>query len=203
LHTRRIAALVFALLALGLVAAGCGGGGDSTGSSSTADITSSEGAEGGSENGGGEETAEAEAGEEEEESGEAEGGADESSSGPAPSKAAFIKEADAVCTKAEVKLSEEVIDFAKENGIDIEKEEEPSDDQKTEIYETIVLPNIANQAKELEALTPPKGDEAKIEELTSTLSDEAENADPSNLDESTFEDASKMAQEYGLTSCGA
>jgi hypothetical protein len=194
---RRIAALIFALLALALVAAGCGGGGDSTGGSSSADTTSSES----SESSGGDE---AEAGSEEEESGdEAESGAEESSSGAAPTKAAFIKEADAVCSKAELKLSEEVLEFAKEAGIDIEKEEEPSDDQKTEIYEQIVLPNIANQAKELEALTPPKGDEATIEELTSTLSDEAENADPSNLDENTFEDASKIAQEYGLHSCGA
>ena len=96
-----------------------------------------------------------------------------------------------------------MLEFAKENGIDIEKEEEPSDAQKTEIYEQIVLPNISRQAEELAALTPPKGDEKTIEELTSTLSDEAENADPSNLDESTFEDASKMAQEYGLHSCGA
>ncbi|MBS1845902.1 MAG: hypothetical protein JST53_15920 [Actinobacteria bacterium] len=171
---RRIAALVFALLALGLVAAGCGGGGDSTGASSSTDTTGGETTDGSTE-----------------------------SSGPAPTKAAFIKEADKVCSKAELKLSEEVLEFAKENGIDIEKEEEPSDDQKTEIYEQIVLPNIANQAKELEALTPPKGDEETIEELTSTLSEEAENADPSNLDENTFEDASKMAQEYGLHSCGA
>ena len=172
---RRIAALIFALLALGLVAAGCGGGGDSTGGSSNADTTSS--------------------------SSEADEGG--SSSGAALTKAAFIKEADKVCSKAELKLSEEVLEFAKENGIDIEKEEEPSDAQKTEIYEQIVLPNISRQAEELAALTPPKGDEETIEELTSTLSDEAENADPSNLDESTFEDASKMAQEYGLHSCGA
>jgi ABC-type glycerol-3-phosphate transport system substrate-binding protein len=174
---RRIAALVFALVALALVAAGCGGGGDSTGGSSSADTTSSSS-----------------------ESGESSGG---ESGSAAPTKAAFIKEADAVCSKAEVKLSEEVVAFAKENGIDIENEEEPSDDQKTEIYEQIVLPNIAGQAKELEALTPPKGDEETIEELTSTLSEEAEDADPSDLDENTFEDASKIAQEYGLHSCGA
>ncbi len=182
MYTRKIAALIFAMLALGLVAAGCGGGGDSTGST-TADTTSSS-----SESSEGSEGAE-----------DAEG---ESSSGAAPSKAAFIKEADKVCSKAELELSEEVLDFAKKNGIDIEKEEEPSDDQKTEIYEQIVLPNISRQADELSQLTPPKGDEATIEELTSTLSDEADNADPSNLDESTFEDASKMAKEYGLTSCG-
>jgi hypothetical protein len=195
LYTRRIAALFIAMLALALVAAGCGGGSDSTGSSSTADTTSSSSESGGStsESGSEDESAPAE-GEDAEEG--------ESGSGASPTKAAFIKEADKVCSKAELELSEEVLDFAKKNGIDIEKEEEPSDDQKTEIYEQIVLPNISRQADELSELTPPKGDEATIEELTSTLSDEAENADPSNLDENTFEDASKMAQEYGLTSCG-
>lgn len=195
MYKRRIAALVFALLALALVAVGCGGGGDSTGGSSSADTTSS-GSESGESSSGGEST---------EAEGESEADEGEASSGAAPTKAAFIKEADAVCNKAELKLSEEVIAFAKENGIDIEKEEEPSDDQKTEIYEQIVLPNIANQAKELEALTPPKGDEGTIEELTSTLTEEAEAAeeDPGNLDENSFEDASKIAQEYGLHSCGS
>jgi hypothetical protein len=198
---RRIAALIFALLALGLVAAGCGGGGDSTGSSSTADTSSSsESSEGGSsESGAEEEEAEDESGSEEE------GGDEASAGGPAPSKAVFIKEADKVCSDADLKLSEEVLDYAKENGIDVEKEEEPSDDQKTEIYEQIVIPNIAKQAEELAALTPPKGDEGTIEDLTSTLSDEAKSAgeDPSNIDENAFKDASEKAQDYGLTSCGA
>jgi hypothetical protein len=196
---RRIAALIFALLALALVAAGCGGGGDSTGSSSTADTTSSE-----SEGGGSAESTEEESGDEEESGSSDEEGSDESASGAAPTKAAFIKEADKVCSDADLKLSEEVLAYAKEHGIDVEKEEEPSDDQKTEIYEQIVIPNIARQADELAALTPPKGDEQTIEDITSTLSDEAKSAeeDPSNLDENTFHDASEKAQDYGLTECG-
>ncbi|MBS1677298.1 MAG: hypothetical protein JST08_07925 [Actinobacteria bacterium] len=123
----------------------------------------------------------------------------------APAKAAFIKEADKVCSDAELELSEEVIAYAKDQGIDIEAEEEPSDAQKTEIYEQIVIPNIARQAEELAALTPPKGDEEAFEDLTSTLADEAQAAeeDPGNLDEGAFEEASKKAHEFGLTSCGA
>jgi hypothetical protein len=196
LYMRKLAALLFAVLAIAVIAAGCGGGGDSTGSSSTADTggSSSESSEGSSSESG----AEDEGGAEEE-------GAEESSSGGAPTKAAFIKEADKICTKADLKLSEEVVGFAKENGIDIEKEEEPSDDQKTEIYEQIVIPNIARQAEEIAALTPPQGDEEKVEEITSTLADEAKSAeeDPGNLDENSFEEASKKASEYGLTRCGA
>jgi hypothetical protein len=194
---RRIAALIFAVLAIALVAAGCGGGGSSTGGGSTADAgSSSESSEGG----GGESGAESEdeEGAEEEEEGSAAAG------GAAPTKAAFVKEADKVCSDADLKLSEEVIAFAKEKGIDIEHEEEPSDDQQTEIYEQIVLPNIAKQAEELEALTPPAGDEEKVEDITSTLSREVEEAEghPDSLDESTLEEASEKAQDYGLKTCG-
>jgi hypothetical protein len=173
LYKRKIAAALFALLAMAVIVAGCGGGDDSTGSS-TADTTGSSTSE-------------------------------SSDSGGAPTKAAFIKEADEVCSKAETELSEEIVAYAEDNGIDLEKEEEPSKDQQVEIYEQIVLPNIARQAEELEALTPPAGEEDTVEDITSTLTSEVEEAeeDPSNLDSGTLEGASKKAQAYGLTSCGA
>jgi hypothetical protein len=192
---RKIAALIFALLALGLVAAGCGGGGDSTGSSSTADTTSSSSE--GSESGSGDESAEAEA--------EGESDEGESGSGAAPTKAAFIKEADQICTAGDTKLSEEVVSFAEGKGIDLEKEEEPSEDQQVEIYEQIILPNIAKQAEDLEALTPPAGEEDQVEDITSTLTKEVEEAeeDPSDIGNGTLEGASKKAQAYGLKACGA
>jgi len=163
-----------ALVALIAVVAGCGGGGSSS------NTTGGDSTSGGS-------TTEADSG------------------GAAPTKAAFIKEADKLCTEAETELSEEVIAYAKDNGIDLEKEEEPSEDQKVEIYEQIVLPNIARQAEELEALTPPAGEEDTVEDITSTLTTEVEEAeeDPSNLDSGALEGASKKAQAYGLTSCGA
>jgi hypothetical protein len=172
---RKIAATLVALAALVAVVAGCGGGGSSS-SSTAGDSTTSPGS-----------TTEADSG------------------GAAPTKGAFIKKADKLCSKAEVELSEEVIAYAEDNGIDIEKEEEPSEDQQTEIYEQIVLPNIARQAEELEALTPPAGEEETVEDITSTLTSEVEEAeeDPGNLDSGTLEGASKKAQAYGLTSCGA
>jgi hypothetical protein len=184
LYMRKLVAALFAALVIAVVAAGCGGGGDSTGSSSTAETTTTESDSGSSST--------------ESDSGESSAG------GPAPTKAVFIKEADAVCTAADTKLSEEVVGFAEDHGIDIEKEEEPSKDQQVEIYEQIVLPNIAKQAEELEALTPPKGDESTVEDLTSTLTSEVEEAeaDPSNINTDALEEASKKAQAYGLQTCG-
>jgi hypothetical protein len=206
---RRIAALLFAVLALALVAAGCGGGGDSTGSSSTADTSSSaESSTDSSESGDESESDEAESSDESEdesgsgdESDESES-SDESSSGVAPTKAAFIKEADKICSTADVKLSEEVVKYAKEEGISIE--EEPSKDDQIKVYENIVLPNIHMQAEELEALTPPAGDEDTVEDITSTLTSEVEDAegDPGSISEDTLQEASKKAHAYGLQTCG-
>jgi hypothetical protein len=177
---RRIAALIFAVLALALVAAGCGGGGDSTGSSSTADTGSSSS----------------------ESSTESSDESESSSGGAAPTKAAFIKEADKICSTADAKLSQEVVNFAKEEGISIE--DEPGKDDQTKIYENIVLPNVHKQAEDLEALTPPAGDEDTVEDITSTLTDEVESAedDPGNIDEDTLQEASKKAKAYGLQTCG-
>jgi hypothetical protein len=142
LQKRKIAATLFAVLAMAVVAAGCGGGGDSTGGSGSTD-----------------------------------GGSTEADSGDAaPTKADFIKEADQVCTAAENELSDEVVAFAEDHNIPIKKEE-PSKAQQTELFHEVVLPNIARQAEELAALTPPEGDEATIEELTSTLEDEVVEAE--------------------------
>jgi hypothetical protein len=176
---RRIAALIFAVLALALVAAGCGGGGDSTGSS-TADSGSSSS----------------------ESSTESSDESESSSDSAAPTKAVFIKEADKICSTADAKLSQEVVSYAKANGISVENE--PSKDDQSKIYEDVVLPNVHMQAEELEGLTPPAGDEETVEDITSTLTDEIESAenDPGNIDENTLQEASKKAKAYGLQTCG-
>jgi hypothetical protein len=163
LFKRKIAAALFAVLAMAVVAAGCGGGGDSTGDSTVS----------------------------------------ESDSG-APTKAAFIKEADKVCGEAEDELGEEVSAFAKEHDIPIAKEE-PTPDQEAEIFQEVVLPNVARQGEEIAALTPPEGDEATIEDLTDTLADEVAEAeeDGGSPGDDTLAGATKKAQAYGLKTCGA
>lgn len=126
------------------------------------------------------------------------------SAGEAPTKAVFIKEADAVCSKAEDELVEEVKDFAKENGIPLGKEE-PSEDQQAELFRAVILPNIGRQAEEIAALTPPEGDEGTIEDLTDTLSEEVAEAEEESGPpaEDTLAGATKMAKAYGLKSCGS
>jgi hypothetical protein len=174
---RKFVAALFAVLAIAVIAAGCGGGGDSTGSSSVADTGSST-AEDGS------------------------GSSETGSGGVAPTKAAFIKEADKICVDSEEAMVKELTDYAEENGIATEKE--PDDDQKVELTEKVVLPNLSKQAEELEGLTPPEGDEATIEDLTGTLSGavaEAEDDPSIVLDGKLLDAASKKAEAYGLESC--
>jgi hypothetical protein len=169
LYKRKIAATLFALLAMAAVVAGCGGGSSSTGGDSTG------------------------------------GGSTEADSGSAaPTKAAFIKEGDEICTDDENELNKEIEGFAKENNLDIEKDE-LSSDQETELFQELVLPNISRQAEDLAALTPPEGDEETIEELTDTLTSEVEEAEEAGgkPGSDTLAGATKMANAYGFKSCGS
>jgi hypothetical protein len=131
----------------------------------------------------------------------ADSGASESG-GEAPTKAAFIKEADKICTEDEDELNKEITVYLKENGVE---EEEPSEDQQAELFHSLVLPNIAKQAEEIAALTPPEGDESTIEELTDTLEEEvAEAEDESGVPgEDTLKGATDQAKAYGFKSCGS
>jgi hypothetical protein len=195
---RKIVLMVAALLALAALVVGCGGGGSSS-SSSTDTATSAETESSSSS----EPEASDESGADSESDEEDESGSDDSG-GAAPTKAAFIKEADEICGDADAVMAEEITDYAKENGIEIEKEE-PSEDQQVEIFHAVVLPNIHKQAEDIAALTPPAGDEDTVEDITGTLLSEVEDAEGEDgiPDEDTLEDAAKKAQSYGLKTCGS
>jgi hypothetical protein len=123
--------------------------------------------------------------------------------GGGPTKAAFIKEGDAICTKDEDELNEEIDAFAKEKGISTKKE--PSEALQIELFHNLVLPNIAKQAEELAALTPPEGDEETIEDLTDTLSEEVAAAEEESglPGQDTLKGATDKAKAYGFKSCGS
>jgi hypothetical protein len=196
---RKIVLMLAALLALAALVAGCGGGGSSSSSSSSTDSAAEAESESSSS---GESESSDESGADSESDGEDESGSDDS--GAAPTKAAFIKEADKICGDADAVMAEEITDYAKENDIPIEKEE-PSEDQQVKIFHAVVLPNIHKQAEDIAALTPPAGDEETVEDITDTLLSEVEDAEGEDgiPDESTLEEASQKAQDYGLKTCGS
>lgn len=128
---------------------------------------------------------------------------DESAS--SPTKAEFIAQADAICKQGNDEIEADFETFAKENGI--KENEEPSKAQGVEISETILLPNIENQAEELRDLEVPNGDEAEISAMLASLDQGVEEAeeDPEALftaKSDPFGPANKKAKEYGLKVCG-
>jgi hypothetical protein len=138
-------------------------------------------------------------------SGDTGGGESTEASGPAPAKAVFIKEADGICRKADGELTEEIVEYAEENGIETGKE--PTQAQQAEIIEQVVLPNLGRQGEEISGLTPPEGDEGTVGEIVDALQEGVEEgeSDPQALieGENPLEDASKKATAYGLKVCGS
>ncbi len=129
--------------------------------------------------------------------------AGETAGGEAPTKAVFIKEADAICKSGEDALEGEVEEFVEEEGLEKKK---PTPAQETQLVEQLVIPNIARQGEEIGELTPPEGEEETIEELVSSLQEGVESAEeePKALIEggNPFAAATKQAKAYGMKECG-
>lgn len=120
-------------------------------------------------------------------------------------KAQFIAQADAICKKGNAEIESEFEAFAKKEGI--KENEEPSTAQGVEVSETVLIPNIENQAEEIRALEAPSGNEEEISAMLDSLDEgiEEAEADPEALFTSKsdpFGPANKMAKELGFEVCG-
>jgi FtsZ-interacting cell division protein ZipA len=121
-------------------------------------------------------------------------------------KAQFIAQADAICKAGNAEIESEAEAFEKKNNID--ENEEPSTAQKAEVSETILVPNVTNQAEEIRDLAAPSGDEDEISAMLDSLDEGVEEveANPQAPFESKqpnpFGPANKIAEEYGLKVCG-
>jgi len=126
------------------------------------------------------------------------GGDDDSSSDePAPTKAAYITEADGICSDGSTTIQDIQADLPSQ---DI------NDPAVQEIITNEVLPVYDEQLNSLRDLTPPEGDE----EATAAIYDALESAlqavedDPAAIGEaSAFQEANTLAADYGLTVCGS
>jgi hypothetical protein len=126
-----------------------------------------------------------------------------SDSDSALSKAAFIKQGDAICTKGDQQIETEANEFAEENDVDTEK---PTKAQQEEVISTVVAPAIRQQAEEIADLGAPSGDEETIEAMVAAVgrgADELEEDPGAVLDgKNPLQEGSKLARAYGFTSCG-
>jgi hypothetical protein len=130
------------------------------------------------------------------------GGGDEA---PPPSKAAFIKQADGICKRMDIRVIRELKEFAQthpkiENG--------PSEKGVTSIFvTTIALPEIQKEAESIAALPAPKGDEKEIEAIVSEIEagiKETEKGDVTRIftnDRGRFQNVYHMGTAYGFKAC--
>jgi hypothetical protein len=125
------------------------------------------------------------------------GGSDDSDSEPAPTKAEFTKQADDICGKANKELQTEI----KEKF----GNKQPSKEEAIAFTEDTIIPSLAKQLDDLEALTPPDSDDADVGELFKTLGKDIDalREDPaSSLTPDAMEASEKAAEEYGFDNCG-
>ncbi len=180
----RLTALM--MIAIALLAVGCGGSSDGGGTSGGGETSSS------SDSSGGDETSSTEV------------------AATVP-KAVFIKEADAICSKARKQTETEFAAYLKEEGIkEIGEAGESAAETKAreaEVIETLGIPALSRQQKEIREIGLPEGEE----ELAETYLAEAEKgietgeANPSllyNSSQKVFAKSDKLAGELGFKVCG-
>jgi hypothetical protein len=122
------------------------------------------------------------------------GGGDE---GATISKAAFIKRGDLICRKADKKQEAEYLVLARKvgNGGSVEQ-----------IAAQILLPSVLEQAKELEELGSPDGDEEAADAIIAGIraaakeSEETLENEPLSF-EKPFVKVSNLAASYGFSDC--
>jgi hypothetical protein len=116
---------------------------------------------------------------------------------PAPTRQEFIAQADAICRSAERDLG------AAEGGV---YTGDGLDEEEAEVVEEKVIPIFQRQVDEIRELTPPPGDEEKIEAALSAAERDLDDLleDPGSVPKGLRE-FNRLFQRYGsntTTGCG-
>ncbi len=117
-------------------------------------------------------------------------------------KTAFIKQGDAICSKANDKNETEAREFAKDHDFDPEG---ASKDQLEQLVEGVLVPSLNQQAEELDALGAPEGDEEQVEAIVVALEDaagEIEDEPSLAFEAKVLGKPTRLAAEYGFKVCG-
>jgi hypothetical protein len=130
---------------------------------------------------------------------------DSSDSTTALTKAEFVKQGDAICEKGSEQIEDEAEAFAEDNDVDTDN---PTDEQREEVIETVVAPSLRTQADELSELGAPSGEEEKVTAILDALEGGADElaSDPASLLEGKgpgpLDEANELANEFGFKTCG-
>lgn len=133
------------------------------------------------------------------------GGGDSSGSSTGTiSKEEFVAKANAICKDGTERLQAAIGRVLKDQP-NITK---VSQAEQEKIVTTVLVPNVSKEVKELRALGAPDGDEERVDAMVTALEEGVETAerDPQAVTKSSdaiFGIASRIAGEYGLTTCGS
>lgn len=133
------------------------------------------------------------------------GGDDTTESTASLTKAEFVKQGNAICSKGSAKLESEFEAFAKEHNLS--QNEEPSKATLEEEVEEVLIPAVTRQVEEIRDLGVPEDDQGEVDEILTGAEEAIEEGEeePSTLLASSpgkFTEVNKEAREYGLTVCG-
>ena len=120
------------------------------------------------------------------------------------SKAEYIKQGDAICAEGD----REIEQGAEEAFGDLEQGEQPSPQAIGEFGQETVLPSLQEQIDQLRELPAPEGDEDEVNAIYDAADEgirELREARPEQFVEkgdAAFEEANRLAGEYGFQNCG-
>jgi hypothetical protein len=113
------------------------------------------------------------------------------------SKAGFVKQGDALCSKNNTVIAKEAEKFTPGAGANAGAAEE-------ELVRGVFAPGIDRQAEEISSLGAPSGEEAEVEAIAEAIEAGAQRAEenPSSFGKGAFAEASELARAYGFKVCG-
>jgi hypothetical protein len=128
------------------------------------------------------------------------GGGSDGGDSAGSTKAAYIKLADAVCTKTNVDEADAISDWEVENGAKRPGLKPPTSMQELKL----VMPIIRREVREIAALEPPPGDEAEVDAFVSAYQEASKETIADLLDGKSkkYETAYKLMQHFGFKVCG-
>ncbi|HKP88601.1 MAG TPA: hypothetical protein VJT75_01385 [Thermoleophilaceae bacterium] len=119
------------------------------------------------------------------------------------SKAEFVKKGNAICAKGNKEID------AQGEKMFGDQKQKPSDADLKKFSEEVLIPSVQKQVDGLRALGAPAGDEDEVNAILDAAQqgiDEGKK-DPLALTQDNgddpFQEANKLAREYGLTVCGS
>ena len=124
-----------------------------------------------------------------------------SSDDNAPSKAEFVKQADAICKKG----NQEINQAAKKV---FTTKAQPSKAEFEKFANETLIPSVQKQVDGVDGLTPPKGDEDQVQAIVDAANQAIAKAkqDPTLMESNKTDPllkANKLAKDYGLKVCGS